>query len=54
MHSKYFSETWCYGGTIGREEPKNAVRGEGWGTAVATSKIHPTPGQPQVCMTHPL
>lgn len=46
MHSKYFSETWCYGGTIGREGPKNAVRGQGWGTLVGTSKTHPTPRQP--------
>lgn len=46
MHSKYFSETWCYGGTTGKEESMNAVRGKGWGTAVGISRTQPTPSQP--------
>lgn len=54
MPFKYFSEAWCHGGTVRREDPKDVLREQGGGTGVGTSKTHLSPSQPQVCTTHPL
>lgn len=38
MQFKYFSEAWCCGGTVRREEAKDALGEQRWGTGVSTSK----------------